>query len=68
MRGVITNINPKGFAFIRDEQGQSRFAHARSFNPRPSFDQAKVGDAVEFTPEKTEKGNGLGAVDVQCTN
>jgi cold shock CspA family protein len=57
MKGTIIRLHlNQGFCFIRDEEGTSRFAHARAFVEPTSFDRAREGQAVEFTPAKTPKG------------
>jgi len=58
MNGIITRVllGP-GYAFVRgDDDGLSYFAHAKSFVPRDSFDKAREGKNVTFTPAEGEKG------------
>ena len=51
MRGTIIRLVPnKGYAFVRGEDGGSRFAHARAFSDPLAFDRAREGQAVEFDP------------------
>lgn len=57
MKGTIIRLHlNQGYCFIRDEEGTSRFAHARAFIDPPSFDLAREGQAVEFTPAIDPKG------------
>lgn len=67
MRGTIIRLIPnKGFGFIRgDEDGISRFAHARAFTAL-DFDRAREGQAVEFTPvvDPEGKAGGQRAMDI----
>jgi len=57
MKGTITRLRlNQGYCFIRDEEGISRFAHARAFVDPVSFDLAREGQAVEFTPVIDPKG------------
>lgn len=52
MQGTVIRILPnKGYAFIRDENGDSRFAHSRDFRPAESFDRLREGQLVQFTPD-----------------
>ena len=54
MRGTIIRIDQtknKGYCFIRgDDDGVSRFGHAREFTDSLAFDQAREGQAVKFDP------------------
>lgn len=71
MKGYIYRVKlDQGFAFIRDERGQSRFAHASQFQSLAEFDKVAEGQQVEFTPDdKSPKGNGLRAMQVRvCSN
>ena len=57
MRGVISKVfADKGYGFIRDEEGMSRFMHASQVSPG-MFDLLRRGTHVEFTPVEHEKGN-----------
>ena len=59
LRGTIIRILPsKGFCFIRDEHGVSRFAHTTSFEPSIAFDMAREGSAVEFEPVELDGAGG----------
>jgi cold shock CspA family protein len=74
MIGTVTNIKRKtgiesrgaGFGFIRDEEGQDRFFHARDIiGGSGLFDVViKEGVRVLFTPTTgaSGKGNGLRAI------
>jgi cold shock CspA family protein len=76
MFGVVTNLKRKkdpdgrgaGFGFIRDDEGQDRFFHARDIvGGSGLFDVAiKEGTRVSFTPTAQDngKGNGLRAIAV----
>jgi cold shock CspA family protein len=55
MTGTIIRLDQKtkdkGYCFIRgDEDGISRFAHARAFVDPLAFDRAREGQAVRYTP------------------
>lgn len=53
-----------GYGFIRDEQNQERFFHARNLRG-VSFEKLREGAKVTFTPvNEGGKGNGLRAEDV----
>lgn len=67
MKGRIERIFPsRGYLFIRDENGESRFANAKDFVPLIAYDRAYEGQTVEFEPvSDTGKGNGLRAVQVK---
>ena len=55
MKGVITKVFPdKGFAFLRDAEGTSRFIHASWTNGM--FDTLKPGVQVDFVPTENERG------------
>ena len=63
MKGTIIRLHlNNGYCFIRDEEGCSRFAHARAFKDPVSFDKAREGQGVEFTPKIDTKG--LRAIEV----
>lgn len=69
---VITIIRGRGFCFIRgDDDGLSRFAHARDFVDQREFDTLSDGKSVSFIPMDFNnsgqliRGNGLRAVDVK---
>ena len=67
-RGVIFKIFfAKGFAFARsDVDSLSYFVHINNMRNRQEFDTLREGKVIEFTPEKTNKGNGLVATEIQC--
>lgn len=71
MDGYVFKLDKdRGFGFIRDEQGMSRFFNARSVLPQIDFDMMTEGTKVTFEPRQhqpgtTFKGNGLFAVDVR---
>tara|TARA_R110000824_G_scaffold68893_1_gene177641 strand:- start:1048 stop:1287 length:240 start_codon:yes stop_codon:yes gene_type:complete len=63
MDGTIIRLHfNQGYCFIRDEEGISRFAHARAFIDPVTFDKAREGQGVSFTPVVHERG--LRAIDV----
>ena len=56
MKGTIKKlIQDRGFGFIKSEDGQEVFFHSSGLKG-PSFDSLKMGDAVEFELERSEKG------------
>lgn len=60
MTGIVIRIErDKGFGFIRDEQGISRFFHAKDLYGS-DFDLLQTGECVQFEPssEESHKGNG----------
>lgn len=67
MTGVITAIyRKKGYGFIRDENDDDRFFHARDVRPDGAFEEMEEGDRVTFTPlsgcrGRQGAGNGLRA-------
>jgi cold shock CspA family protein len=69
MTGTISSVvREKGFGFIRDEAGQSRFFHAKDL--AFDFDLIQVGRVVRFDPATgpQDKGNGLRAVHIEVTH
>lgn len=57
MRGTFQQmIEGKGYCFIVGEDGQSYFAHAKSFVDQKEFMKAKSGDAANFIPTTGPKG------------
>lgn len=71
MNGYVFKIEKdKGFGFIRDENGLSRFFNAKHVQPTIEFDRIEEGQRVSFTPVTVgepgnQKGNGLRATDVR---
>ena len=67
MTGTLIRILPnKGYAFVRGEDGVSRFAHARAFVDSLAFDRAREGQAVTFEPIMTAgKSGGARAIKIQ---
>ena len=52
MRGTVIRINKdRGFAFVRGEDGLSRFAHVRGFLQQLDFERLEEGHTVEFIPD-----------------
>lgn len=69
MNGTVVRVLPnKGYAFVRGEDGVSRFAHARDFIPQIAFDTLREGQGVSFIPIEDPQfgGNSQRAVEVQC--
>jgi len=65
---VIRALPNKGYAFVRGEDGLSRFCHANEFIPPESFDLLREGQGVEFTPDDNGpkgSGNGLRALKIK---
>lgn len=57
MTGVVVRLFvSKGFGFVRDEQGYTRFIHANDFTHRWEYDLLHEGKVVQFTPVETDKG------------
>lgn len=76
MKGVVVDLTyrNKGYGFIRDEEDNPRFFHARNMREPGAFNKLTLpdekgngGDQVEFEPvANTEgRGNGLRAIDVR---
>lgn len=72
MTGTVTKVLlNKGFAFVRDMQGMSRFVSVRDVVPVSAFDTMHEGQKVTFEPAgdlntaADAKNNGLRAVKVQ---
>jgi cold shock CspA family protein len=74
MNGVVTAIIRRsapgakdgGYGFIRDEENQERFFHARNLRGI-ALEQLTEGTAVSFSPVNSGgRGNGLRAESVQC--
>jgi len=73
MTGVVTNLNrKKGYGFIKDSEGHSRFFHARdlvNIDFAELQDPAPEGNPVEFEPlSGGAGGNGLRAEGVRVTD
>jgi len=65
---VVRVLLNKGYAFVRGDDGVSRFAHAKDFVPQVSFDTLREGQGVSFTPieDSSFGGNSQRAVEIQC--
>jgi len=65
MKGSIIRVHAtKGFGFILDEDGHSRFFHISGFlGDQTLFEQLQEGEPVQFTPIIHE--NGLRASEVE---
>ena len=59
MRGVVIRTLPeRGFLFVQDDDGRTRFIHANSFVTPMDFHEAKVGAHLEFVPiDNAERGH-----------
>lgn len=70
MTGVVTKvILSKGYGFIRDSEGMSRFFHQRAVVDPMLFDRLHEGLHVRFIPTQDgEKDNRLRAVNVELVN
>lgn len=69
MKGKIVNvIHRKGFLFLEDEDGVSRFVLARHLKKCLDFDSLPEGQAVVFTPytDADQKQNGERGKDVHA--
>jgi cold shock CspA family protein len=62
---VIRVFLDKGYAFVRGSDGLSRFLHASDLQEGENWDLVKVETHIEFDPDKSDKGNGLKAVNVK---
>src|SRR5690625_7578546 len=64
MRGrVIKYFQDKGYGFIKDETGNSRFFHITKVK---ELSEISEGSLVEFKPEETNKG--LACIDIIVLN
>ena len=65
MTGTIIRVFPnKGYAFVRGEDGYTRFLHASQVVPERDFDTMHEGQQVEYEPAddpRVNRGNGLRA-------
>ena len=67
MTGVVSRMFlSKGFGFVRDENGHTRFMHANDFVRVYEFDTLREGQTVNFTP--VEVDTGLRAIEVTLVN
>lgn len=63
MKGTVTRLLPnKGYGFIRAEDGQSHFFHAKDMVKVRDFDTLREGQSVEFLSVETDKGLRAGRV------
>jgi cold shock CspA family protein len=70
MKGTVVRVFlNRGFAFVRGDDGVSRFLHARDVKNPLDFDHLYEGAGVEFTPrdfiDTNVGGNKLRAIDVE---
>lgn len=57
MRGtVIRLLANHGYGFVRDQEGRTRFFHAKAFTNSGDFDLVMVNYVLEFDPVVTEEG------------
>ncbi len=56
MKGTIKRLADKGFGFITPEDGSKDFFFHQSALVDVTFGELKVGDAVTFETEDSEKG------------
>lgn len=70
MKGVIIRVLPnRGFGFIRDSDGRSRFMHAQQVKPAGTFDMLREGMSVDFLPaDGGPKADGLRALDIRVVD
>ena len=67
MRGVVIRLLPnKGYGFVRDTDGRTRFIHAKSFTIPGTFDMVQEGNTVDFVPVSDGHGrDGLRGIDIE---
>ena len=67
MRGTVIRLLPnKGFGFVRDEDGRTRFIHAKNFIIPGTFDLLIEGNILEFDPVSDgHGGDGLRGVNIK---
>ena len=58
----------KGYGFIRGSDGLSRFLHASELQEGENWDLIKLDAHIEFESSKSDKGNGLKAINVRLLN
>ncbi len=56
MKGTIKRLADKGFGFITPEDGSKDYFFHQSALVDVTFGELKVGDAVTFETEESEKG------------
>lgn len=56
MTGTIESVNEKGFGFIKQEGVEGNVFFHKTALVDVTFEDLKVGDAVEFEVEQAEKG------------
>ena len=55
MRGTVIRLLPnKGYGFVRDQEGRTRFFHAKAFVVSGDFDLVMEGFCLEFEPVNLE--------------
>lgn len=64
MKGRVSRyFQAKGYGFIKDENGESRFFHTSNVK---GLNDISEGSLVEFTPAKNQKG--LACIDIKVFN
>jgi cold shock CspA family protein len=53
---VFREFKDRGYCFVRDRDGVSRFLHVSAFEDPSEFDKLEVGSSVEFTPVLNQRG------------
>lgn len=53
---VVRVFFSKGFGFLLDEAGASRFFHASGFEDSRDFNSLREGQELSFRPEDSPKG------------
>jgi len=60
MRGTVIRLLPnKGYGFVRDQEGRTRFFHAKAFVNPNDFDLVMEGFVLEFSPAVNVDGERL---------
>lgn len=60
MRGTVIRLLPnKGYGFVRDQEGRTRFFHAKAFINSSDFDLVMEGFVLEFEPAVNDDGDRL---------
>jgi cold shock CspA family protein len=47
---IVKVVKSRGFAFLRDPEGNDRFVHADSMEPLDAFAELQLGTVVDFVP------------------
>ena len=70
---VIKAVSERGYLFLKDDDGRTRFIHASSFVIPLEYHEATEGVRLEFTPvdnseRGNEKSNKLRGIEVRIAN